>query len=135
MKVLRTALFSAFLMICFTNISYAQIPQDLDPIYLGEMSNISMRSIGEIVIVEYDVTTEQSSVVTNITVHGTVRHSQIVTEGVTHISTFFEVPTKTGDPTEIYVGCSICERGEYNCRQEGCIIILDGSDEFPGGGE
>jgi len=138
MKVLRTAFLSAFLIICFINISHAQISfGDVHTILLpAQMHNMSM-TISEIsdgpfpktvkVSVEYDVTGPPNSV-TKISSEGEIVpvFTQTIS-GLTHIST--EVTVYLRNPeSKTYIGCQVCDENNDNCQEEGCTIGLDVED-------
>lgn len=146
MKVLRTALFSAFLTICFINIGHAQTPignPDTRPgngqtlgngqttgflppdMYNMSMTYLSSDSHTAQVRVEYDVIAPPNSV-TEIKLEGDLipLFTQTVS-GSVHISTIVTVPVKNG-AGEVYIKCEVCNEDNTNCRLEGCLIITGG---------
>jgi len=130
MKVLRTALLSTFLMLCFINVGHTQssgagtLP---DPIGVG-MHNMSMTVIDNNgqpqVLVEYDIICRQNSV-TKIKCDrglGLLRvFKQTISGSSAHISKIVDFR----NANSIYVECELCNEDSSNCERIGCTLVVD----------
>lgn len=147
MKVLRTALFSAFLMICFTNVGYSQILDDptheIDLSSTTPRGNSNSSSIevdvldatavaipnSQYVIVTYNTTTSSNST-------GTIREEDdttvLYTQSVPNSGTMTAVVIMGSfDNIGKHLECEVCDAAS-NCALRKCIVVTD--IENDGGG-
>jgi len=130
MKVLRTALFSTFLMLCFMNVGHAQFGTQTTFNLPMTISNMSMTPIGNgQALIEYNVSAPANSL-TTIKYGLTPLHTEVVS-GFTQVSAIVTIDVK-GDSDDVYLKCGICNEDGSECREDGCVVTIDGEG---GGGE
>jgi len=149
MKVLRTALFSTFLMICLMNVGYSQVIHDptgqIDPSSATPRENSDNPSEIEIdvleaiavpdtrfVIVQYNVATSPNSIATiNEEGNPTILISQSVS-GSSIMTAIFEMGTSYDDNLGRHLECEVCDNAS-NCEMVGCVVVTTGQNTGGGG--
>jgi len=129
MKVLRTALLSAFLMVCFAHIGYAQRTTYFTP-HVGEMS---IRTGNSELDVKYSVVAPANSF-TYITIRHNVdgaspelMYSEIFNSSTTAIvntDVFTTINAIGYAADEVIVECTTCAPNDA-CSTQRCIVVVD----------
>lgn len=134
MKVLRTALLSTLLIICFGHVSYAQLELNNDGrdgcnhTILGVVGG-SMEYIGDNKIrVIYDATAinrcGSAMGYTQVVYNGIVYYSQSFGNGTFHVNTVVELPLLIPiGGTDIQLECTACQGN--SCHREGGAVHAD----------
>jgi len=132
MKVLRTALFCAFLMICFMNVGHAQqFPiQYHEPITEAEDEPIEIElnvdDIAYVVpaapqyfVVKFDVTAPPNS---TITIREQTGGAVLFTANLSDWPySHAVIKLDAVDSTGTIIDCEVCDEENFACRQQGCV--------------
>jgi len=132
MKVLRTALFSAFLMICFTTVGYSQhvnMPQiNSGEIEINIVGAYVYATAPQSVELSYNIDAPPSSTITfRDQSSGTV----LFTGSLSDYPSFALVQVNVPDAIGTLLECEVCLPFGNNCAKQGCITALDGNASPP----
>lgn len=142
MKVLRTALFCAFYMICFMNVGHTQFhdPSEGTPISPGSITPRPSNSDSSIeltvehayalpadpnfVVVTYDVTAPPNSTMTIRLEGGATLFTQNLSDwGNPHVVIQLGVP----NPLDALLECEVCAENAppEECARVGCVAVIE----------
>jgi len=138
MKVLRTALFSAFFMICFMNVGHTQFQDPSGHIPPGSTTPRSSDAEIELnvegayvipaapsyVLVRYDVTAPPNSTMTIRVEGGTTLFTQDLSNwDYPHTVVQLNVPNALG----AYLECEVCAENSPpdECVRVGCVAVIE----------
>jgi len=124
MKVLRTALMSAFMMLYFVNTGHAQLNPPTGQIAMT-IRGMSMTPLEDgQVLVEYAIFQAPPNSVTTVKYEGLMPLYTEVVSGTVQVSAIVTVDTKE-NPDQVELNCEVCKEDGSECRVEGGVVVVN----------